>query len=150
MSIPNLKLIEAGKIGNIWRGGQPESPDDIDNLKSLGVRQIIKLNSESAEDEQDHCNTTGIAFFYCLITLTEQILTEPDLQSIRDAVGFIAPGTLVHCEHGIDRTGVCIAMWRVSQGWSCEQAENEMMEMGFHKILFGLWKVWEDFKNERS
>jgi protein tyrosine phosphatase (PTP) superfamily phosphohydrolase (DUF442 family) len=146
MSIPNLKLVEASKIGNIWRGGQPEFMDDFVNLKVLGVSQIIKLNSESAEDEQDHCNTTGIAFFYCPITLTEQILTEPDLQSIRDAVGFIAEGTMVHCEHGQDRTGLVVALWRISQGWDVYDAREEMLAEGYHPILVGLEKAWNDLK----
>jgi len=39
---------------------------------------------------------------------------------------------LMHCEHGSDRTGLMAAMYRVVvQGWSKEEALNEMTEGGF-------------------
>ncbi|WLH95971.1 tyrosine-protein phosphatase [Pseudomonas hefeiensis] len=39
---------------------------------------------------------------------------------------------LMHCKHGSDRTGLVAAMYRVVvQGWSKEEALNEMTEGGF-------------------
>ncbi len=55
--------------------------------------------------------------------------TDPKLQPV-----------FVHCEHGSDRTGVCVAAYRiVVQGWSKPDAIREMTEgdYGFHSI-------WED------
>lgn len=52
------------------------------------------------------------------------------LQAIRDAE---ADGpVLMHCKHGSDRTGLMAAMYRVVvQGWSKEEALNEMTLGGF-------------------
>jgi protein tyrosine/serine phosphatase len=37
----------------------------------------------------------------------------------------------VHCEHGIDRTGLIIALYRVfDEGWTPQAAHDEMMAMG--------------------
>lgn len=37
----------------------------------------------------------------------------------------------VHCEHGVDRTGLIIALHRVfNQGWTADAAHDEMMAMG--------------------
>ena len=38
----------------------------------------------------------------------------------------------VHCEHGVDRTGMMIAAYRMAeQGWTSEQARREMVAYGF-------------------
>jgi protein tyrosine/serine phosphatase len=44
---------------------------------------------------------------------------------------------LVHCQHGADRTGTMIAMYRmIVQGWSREQAVDELVNggYGFHPL----------------
>ena len=51
---------------------------------------------------------------------------------------------LVHCEHGSDRTGVCMAAYRVVvQGWTKEDAIREMTEgdYGYH----GIWENLIDY-----
>jgi protein tyrosine phosphatase (PTP) superfamily phosphohydrolase (DUF442 family) len=141
--IPHFKLVEADRLGNIWRGGQPETFDELLNLKPLGVRQVIKLNSPS-DAEKDWCKRAGFELFECPITLTEQIITEPNLQAVRDAVGFVGPGTFVHCEHGEDRTGLVVALYRIKTGWTKDQAWAEMKENQFHSCLMGLDKAWVD------
>ncbi len=62
---------------------------------------------------------------------------------VRLAVSAIGPGTLVHCEHGQDRTGVAIGLYRLHTGWTEEHAEDEMLAHGFHRSLIGLWEWWE-------
>ena len=45
----------------------------------------------------------------------------------------------IHCSHGADRVGVMIAMFRVvEQGWTKEDAIEEMMNggYGFHPFWF--------------
>ena len=47
----------------------------------------------------------------------------------------------VHCEHGVDRTGMFIALYRVFvQGWNRQAAYDEMVSMGhgsFRQIFTG-------------
>jgi protein tyrosine/serine phosphatase len=43
----------------------------------------------------------------------------------------------IHCQHGADRTGTMVAVYRVRvQGWTKEDAIKEMMEekYGFHHV----------------
>lgn len=136
--IPNLLQVE----DSIWRGGQPETPEDWEYLANIGVNQIIKLNTDS---EGVDSPVEGTALFKCPITTLEQILTEPDKQAVIDAVGFISPGSMVHCEHGQDRTGLVVACYRRSRGWSKAKAEEEMLNLGFHKLLLGLWEFWREW-----
>lgn len=47
---------------------------------------------------------------------------------------------LVHCQHGADRTGLVIAMYRiVLQGWTKENAISEMVHGGF-----GYHSIWSN------
>ena len=47
---------------------------------------------------------------------------------------------LVHCQHGADRTGLMMAMYRmVEQGWSREDAMREMTQGGY-----GFHKTWRN------
>ena len=47
---------------------------------------------------------------------------------------------LVHCQHGADRTGTMCALYRVvEQGWTKEQAIEEMTQGGF-----GFHRIWSN------
>jgi protein tyrosine/serine phosphatase len=65
-----------------------------------------------------------------------RIATTPELQPV-----------LVHCQHGSDRTGTMVALYRiVVQGWSKEDAVTEMTQggYGFHP----LWKNLTRYINQ--
>jgi protein tyrosine/serine phosphatase len=51
-----------------------------------------------------------------------RILTNPQNQPV-----------VIHCQHGADRTGAIVALYRIIvQGWSKADAVREMNEGGFH------------------
>lgn len=58
-----------------------------------------------------------------------RIATTPSLQPV-----------LVHCQHGSDRTGTMVAIYRVAyEGWTKEQATDEMVNGGF-----GFHPMWQN------
>lgn len=64
-----------------------------------------------------------------------QIITNPALQPV-----------LVHCQHGADRTGTMIAIYRIAyEGWTKKQATDEMVGggYGFHPIWKNLLRYIE-------
>jgi len=49
---------------------------------------------------------------------------------------------LIHCQHGADRTGLVSALYRVVyQGWTKEQALNELQNGGY-----GFHAIWQNIK----
>lgn len=65
-----------------------------------------------------------------------RIVTTPELQPV-----------LVHCQHGSDRTGMMIAIYRIIvDGWTKEQAKEEMVQgdFGFHPIWQNLLHFIDD------
>ena len=127
----------------IYRSGQPFS-ESWHYLKTVGVKRVIKLNPDSEGDDSAALDF-GMELCKCPISTMQQVLTEPDVQNLYLAVQLIQPGTLVHCSHGQDRTGLIIGLWRRQQGVSKDDAYAEMKQHGFHWELFGLGKAWEDY-----
>jgi protein tyrosine/serine phosphatase len=62
-------------------------------------------------------------------------------EMVRKAVALMADPAnqpvFVHCRQGRDRTGVVVAVYRMEiDGWSREEAEEEMQAYGFHDVWF--------------
>jgi hypothetical protein len=145
--VPNLAQVEPG----IWRGGQPTEQGWRD-LRSLGITNVVKLNLES-EGSDAAAERMGMKIFSAPITLPEQLgikkASPQEIERVLTAVP--AKGTFIHCEHGQDRTGLFVAIWRVQRdGWAKADAEKEMLAHGFHKDLKGLWLFWEDFQKSKD
>lgn len=145
--LPILNFVVLDEKQRIYRGGQPVGADAWNILKSLRVWRVVKLNDGEGDQVW---SMMGRELFKVPVSATEQILTEPDEQWLLDAAGFIGPRTFVHCQHGQDRTGLVVAMWRVLKcGWTCGRAEDEMFLHGFHRSLLGLWKAWDHFRDKQ-
>jgi len=56
---------------------------------------------------------------------------------------------VIHCQHGADRTGALVALYRVVvQGWSKADAVREMDEGGFHHSSF--WRNLDQYVLEAN
>jgi tyrosine-protein phosphatase SIW14 len=136
--VPHFDQVERG----IYRGGQP-ADDGWDYLASIGVSNVIKLNTTS-EGSDDGATRRGMAVRYHPITLWQQLLTGPDILSMNEALAEIGPGTFIHCTHGEDRTGLLVGLYRLQEGWSKDKALLEMVQHGYHTALMGLTDYWTD------
>jgi protein tyrosine phosphatase (PTP) superfamily phosphohydrolase (DUF442 family) len=122
--VPNLYRIS----GELYRGDQP-SPQGMQNLQKLGLKTIINLRS--FHSDRDEIGDTGLAY--------EHIYMKAWHPEEEDVVRFLKIVTdpkrapvMVHCQHGADRTGTMIAVYRTAvQGWSKAEAIREMTEGGF-------------------
>lgn len=137
--IPNFVQVDRG----IWRGGQPMTPAAWSALKAMGVTNVVKLNTWD-EGSDSVATNLSMTVSYFPITLEEQMIPgKLGMHKVNEAVASITRNTFVHCEHGQDRTGLIIAAWREQHGWTKDAAEKEMLSLGFHKTLLGLWGYWE-------
>jgi protein tyrosine phosphatase (PTP) superfamily phosphohydrolase (DUF442 family) len=122
--VPNLYRVS----DSLYRGDQP-SPLGMENLKKLGLKTV--LNLRSFHSDRDEIAETGLAY--------EHIFMKPWHPEEKEAVRFLKIVTdpqrtpvLVHCQHGADRTGTLIAVYRIAvQGWSKAEAVREMTQGGF-------------------
>lgn len=130
--VPNLYRIS----GELYRGDQPSS-QGMQNLKKLGLKTIINLRS--FHSDRGEIGDTGLAY--------EHIYMKAWHPEEKEAVRFLKIVTdpkrspvLVHCQHGADRTGTMIAVYRIAvQGWSKAEAIREMTQGGF-----GFHRTWKN------
>ena len=132
---PNLYKIS----DDLYRSAQPTALG-FKQLKDKGIHTIINLRSFHSDRSEVDDIGLGYEHIYMKAWHPEQ----------EDAVRFLQIVTnpkrtpvLVHCQHGADRTGTMVAIYRiVVQGWTKEQAIQEMTEEGF-----GFHEIWSNLPN---
>lgn len=116
----------------LFRG---DGPDDIDfeNLKALGVKNILNLQST----EGSLVPLEGLGFNVMRVPLPP-LLMRPDKGAMYEIIEILQDPKsyplYIHCRHGRDRTGLVVALYRVIvENVDPEVAYAEMLENGFHK-----------------
>ena len=123
----------------LYRGGQP-TPQGFNKLAEMGVAIVVDFGRSPRDEKQTrklgmeyvtipwHCPFPKDEAFAKFLKLVKE---NPDKK------------IFAHCRLGDDRTGMMIAAYRMgTQGWSADEAMNEMKQFGFseahHFICPGL------------
>jgi hypothetical protein len=139
--LPNLNRVSS----SIYRSAQPS------------VEGFVFLNTQESLVKGDKPIKTVVS----LRTFNDDALVVPKNFSLRleqirfktwhpedeDVVKFLRIATtptmqplLVHCQHGSDRTGTMVAIYRIAyEGWSKAQATDEMINGGY-----GFHPMWQN------
>lgn len=107
----------------LYRGAQPDA-NAVRRLKAMGIRTVVSLRH--LHDEQELLAGAGLDY--------EHIPVNPFKPTSADLVRFLRVVTdpnrtpvYVHCQRGIDRTGMMCAVYRMTVcGWSKDEAIAEM------------------------
>jgi protein tyrosine/serine phosphatase len=132
-------LPNGGRI-NAWlyRGAQPQT-EGMQQLRSLGITTIVDLRGEDvqkSEWERQQAERLGIHFVRIPVSGWNPPSNEQLAQFLSLFRSNPKEKVYVHCRLGEDRTGVFVAAYRMAfDGWSSEQAMNEMYFFGFN----GMW-----------
>ena len=129
--LPNFHKVS----DNLYRGAQP-SAEGMKELEKLGIRCVINLRG--VHSDQDELEGTSLRYEHIRFNTwnaeDEDVVRFLQIVSEKDRGPFF-----VHCQHGADRTGTMCAIYRiVFQGWTKEEAIDEMTQGGFrfHRV----WK----------
>ena len=160
--IPNFGAVSSSR--KIYRGGEPLTAKSWTFLHRLGVRTVVKLNSEK---ESHDCGATALHMKVVRVPITagEQLMGSPEVRKkIECAVGVMRRGAVfVHCgsdgrskphsfgeltdtQGGQDRTGLVVGCYRVwVEHRTKTYARREMKSFHFHALLLpGLAGFWRD------
>lgn len=139
--------------GAVFRSGQPKDLADWEFMRdSLGIDTVVKLNTES-EGTDNGARALGLTVNDYpippigdgnILQEVAGIFEKPDFGKLEDALEVAAAGKcLIHCSHGEDRSGLVCGLYRVRyDGWSTQQAWDEMIALGYHPEFIGLDKAW--------
>jgi protein tyrosine/serine phosphatase len=126
----NLHKVTEG----LYRGAQP-SREGLANLAGMGVKTVINLRAFHGDDLK------GLSLREIRVPMHAWNPESEDVVRVMKILSDDSGGPyLVHCQHGADRTGMIIAVYRmVIQGWPRDEAIREMTDGGY-----GFHAVWAE------
>lgn len=121
----------------IYRSAQP-SPEQFKALVAqYGIKSVVKLNGELPFDGGPDVVPDGVT-----VTKEDWLPAGPvehdkTEEALEDLSALPRP-TLVHCTHGINRTGLLVALWRVKNSSAAFAAHSEWVAYGQDDVAFPL------------
>src|SRR5262245_66077203 len=132
--LPNFHQVNE----NLYRGAQPQR-GGLKKLSELGIKTVINLRgaSDDTRKEQAEAEASGMRYF----NIPMSALGRPTDEQVERALTVIDGRenwpVFVHCQRGADRTGVIIAVYRISRDqWTEEQAMSEAKRFGLAGVQF--------------
>ncbi len=130
--LPNLHRVS----DSLYRSAQPTA-EGMREARALGIKTVVNLRS--LHSDRGALAGTGLGYVHLHVKAWHP--------EVEDVIAFLKVVTdpartpvLVHCQHGADRTGLMVAVYRVVvQGWRVEEAIAEMKGGGF-----GYHRVWKN------
>ena len=127
--LPNFQKVN----DHVYRGAQP-TDDGFRELAQLGIKTVIDLRQigeHSQADEQKLVTSLGMRY----ISIPMAGMSTPKDDQVTAVLARLSDTTsgpvFVHCKRGADRTGMVVAVYRVSQdGWENKKALNEAKSYG--------------------
>lgn len=121
----------------LYRGAQP-SPAGYTALKAIGVDTVVRLSLADDGGTDEEKDVTALGLRYVSIPMTTARAPSDDqarrfLTLLRDNPASVI---FVHCKSGADRTGVMVALSRITfDHWSVEKAIDEMYAFHYHEMF---------------
>ena len=137
----------------LYRGGQPRA-GGLRRLRELGIDTIVNLRADGAEVRAEEAEAKALGFNYFNIALPNW--GRPQDGRVRRILLIIAApqngNVFVHCKEGVDRTGLIVALHRIShQGWPANDALAEAERLGMRRVQFWMRDYAEDYgRSHRS
>ena len=136
--LPNLARVDDG----VWRSAQP-SAAGLASAERLGVRTVLNLRAECSD--RDLVAGTGLA-----LVEMPMVAWRADPSALAAALAVLRDPArrpvLVHCAHGMDRTGLVVAAYRrAASGWSLEAADAERRATGADPFWWPLRRALFEF-----
>ena len=131
-NLPNFAMVEPG----ISRGAAPTAAG-LKRLKELGVTTVIDLRIEKKGQAEEEAAVKALGLKRVRIPLGAEAPTPKQVaQFLALLKNAKSEPVFVHCQHGADRTGAMVGIWRVTQSkWGFTQTYAEMRRYGFKTYL---------------
>ncbi|SFH62832.1 fused DSP-PTPase phosphatase/NAD kinase-like protein [Planctomicrobium piriforme] len=130
--VPNLHKVS----DSLYRSAQP-SKEGMKNLKATGIKTVVNLRSFHSDRDEIEGLGLGYEHIYMKAWHPEEKEVIRFLQIVGDEC---RQPVILHCQYGADRTGTMCAIYRIAvQGWTKEQAINEMVNGGY-----GFSPAWQN------
>jgi protein tyrosine phosphatase (PTP) superfamily phosphohydrolase (DUF442 family) len=133
--LPNFAQVAPG----IYRGAAPTEAG-LRRLKAMGVRTLIDLRIERRGQQEEAAWAAALGMERIRLPMGREAPTKKQVETFLATLDRAPQAPVfVHCQHGADRTGAMIGIWRVTrQGWAFDRTYAEMRRYGFKPFLTAL------------
>jgi tyrosine-protein phosphatase SIW14 len=137
-AIPGVSIKNFGKVNDhYYRGSQPKQ-QDFAELKRLGIKTVVDLRKDRERDAAGWARAAGLQYFGIPLNPSTPATSDQTayfLSLVNDPANW---PVYVHCKGGKHRTGAMTAVYRITHdGWTAEQAYEEMKQYSFNDGFFG-------------
>ena len=129
-ALPNFHPVAPG----IWRGAAPTDAG-LKQLKAMGVKTIIDLRISPKLVKVEGAQARALGFQWINLPMGAEPPTAAQVKTFLATLD-LAPDApvFVHCQHGADRTGCMVGIYReLRQGWDFPKTWAEMRQDGFDR-----------------
>ena len=126
--LPNFHMVSAG----VYRGAAPTT-EGLKRLKEMGVKTVIDLRIAPKTVQKERAEVARLGMKWINLPMSEAPPTQAQVDALLVALKS-APSepVFVHCQHGADRTGCMLGIYReTQQGWDFDKTYAEMRKYGF-------------------
>jgi protein tyrosine/serine phosphatase len=126
--LPNFHVVSPG----IYRGAAP-TPAGLRRLRAMGVRTVIDLRIAPKTVRKEKTQVESLGLNWINLPMSGDPPTQAQVDRLIGALK-AAPHdpVFVHCQHGADRTGCMLGIYReTQQGWDFDKTYKEMRQYGF-------------------
>jgi protein tyrosine phosphatase (PTP) superfamily phosphohydrolase (DUF442 family) len=143
VGLPNLHQVTP----QLYRSAQPY-PEGFAALEKMGIRTVISLRNDMSDAEV----AVGTKLKLVHVPMGFNGVDEAAVARVLALLGKKEEGPfLVHCQMGVDRTGVVMAMWRNTvQGWKRADAVAEMKAKGLNFEEFAQYVAAADLEEMKA
>lgn len=127
--LPNFHVVTP----MLLRGAAP-TPEGLVSLQKMGVKTVIDLRIAPKTVAKEHAQLDKMGVHFINLPMSGEPPTEKQIQTFLKTIADPAQQPVfVHCQHGADRTGTMLGIYRETvDGWSYDQTYKEMRKFGFN------------------
>lgn len=141
--LPRFQLVTE----RLFRSGQPRV-GGLNRVRELGIDTVINLRGTSDRTRAEEKEARALGLNYYNIALPNWARPQ-DTRVARILEIIDAPESgrvLIHCKDGVDRTGMIVAIHRITrQAWTSEDALAEAERFGMRRIQFWMRDYVDDY-----
>jgi hypothetical protein len=137
--------------GQLATGSAPMSYDDLDILKEQGIDAIVNLCGEFCDLYQIE-QQSGFEVYYLPIPdecAPDMKLMEEALQWLDEAL-YLKKKVLIHCRHGLGRTGTFVSAYLLRRGMGLKLTEKKLKSVRVTPSSYSQWKLLRKYGKQQG
>jgi tyrosine-protein phosphatase SIW14 len=117
----------------LLRGAAP-TPEGLEVLQKMGVKTVIDLRIAPKTVAKERAQLDKMGMHFLNLPMSGEPPTDAQIQTFMKTIADPAQQPVfVHCQHGADRTGTMIGIYREQvAGWPYDKTYKEMRKYGFN------------------